>query len=197
MTTSDWIQTIASVVTAVGVAIAAWQLYHTKQQSQSQFEDSFAEQAAAFAAKLPLEALLGRELGDEEVKAHLRVFYEYFDLSNEQAFIARQGRLRPETWANWREGIEQHMSRRGFKQAWTTLRPGWQFRRFQGPSSTIVAQGEHSGNDRRQRSAAPTGSRRTGLAEVLGRRRLKSFEACRASPVSLSACSLRRPASWP
>jgi len=123
MTTSDWIQTIASVVTAVGVAIAAWQLYHTKQQSQSQFEDSFAEQYRRVAAKLPLEALLGRELGDEEVKAHLRAFYEYFDLSNEQAFIAKQGRLRPETWANWSEGIEQHMSRPGFKQAWTTLLP--------------------------------------------------------------------------
>ena len=53
----------------------------------------------------------------------MRAFYEYFDLSNEQAFIARQGRLRPETWANWREGIEQHMSRPGFKQAWAKLLP--------------------------------------------------------------------------
>src|SRR5690242_9410090 len=107
MTTSDWIQTIASVVTAVGVAIAAWQLYHTKQQAQSQFEDSFAEQYRRVAPMLPLEALLGRPLREEELKPHLRAFYEYFDLSNEQAFLARQGRLRQDTWANWQEGIEQ------------------------------------------------------------------------------------------
>lgn len=123
MTTSDWIQTTASVATAIGVAIATWQLYHTKQQSQSQFEDSFAEQYRRVARMLPLEALLGRQLKEEELKAHLRAFYEYFDLSNEQAFLARQGRLRQETWANWREGIEQHMSRPGFKQAWATLLP--------------------------------------------------------------------------
>src|SRR5438093_6268457 len=111
MTTSDCIQTIASVVTALGVAIAALQLYHAKQQSESQFEDSFAEQYRSIASKLPLGALLGKELGADDLDASLRAFYEYFDLSNEQAFLARQGRLRPVTWKNWRECIEQHMSR--------------------------------------------------------------------------------------
>jgi hypothetical protein len=123
MTTSDWIQTIASVVTAVGVVIAAWQLYHAKQQSQSQFEDSFAEQYRHLASRLPFGALLGKELREDELDANLRLFYEYFDLSNEQAFIARKGRLRDETWINWREGIEQHMARPAFKAAWIKLLP--------------------------------------------------------------------------
>jgi hypothetical protein len=123
MTPFELVQTIASVATAIGVAIAAWQLYLTKQQTQSQFEDSFTEQYRRIAARLPLSALLGQPLDNAELKPSLRAFYEYFDLSNEQAFLAARGRLRPETWANWREGIEQHMARPAFEQAWQSLAP--------------------------------------------------------------------------
>jgi hypothetical protein len=123
MTPSDLIQTIASAATALGVLLAAWQLGHSKQQSQSQFEDSFAEQYRQISNALPLDALLGRSLTEEELKRSLRSFYQYFDLSNEQAFIASQGRFRKKTWSNWREGIEQHMCRPGFRQAWKLLSP--------------------------------------------------------------------------
>ena len=123
MTTFEWIQTAASSITAIGVLIAAWQLYITKQQSQSAFEDSFAEHYRAVSAKLPLDALLGRTLSDSDLQASLRAFYEYFDLSNEQAFLAAQNRLRRKTWTNWREGIEQHLARPGFQQAWQRLAP--------------------------------------------------------------------------
>ena len=123
MTTFEWIQTAASSVTAAGVLIAAWQLYITKRQNQSAFEDSFAEQYRRVSAKLPLGALLGRPLIEAELEPSLRAFYEYFDLSNEQAFLAAQNRLRRKTWANWREGIQQHMARPGFQQAWQRLAP--------------------------------------------------------------------------
>ena len=38
----------------------------------------------------------------------------YFDLSNEEAFLRVQGRVRSEKWANWVEGIQQNMARPGF-----------------------------------------------------------------------------------
>jgi len=123
MTPFEWIQTFASITTAAGVGLAAWQLSLTKQQAQSQFEDSFAEQYRGILAQLPLPALLGQPIADDELKSSLRAFYEYFDLSNEQAFLAAQGRLRPETWRNWREGIEQHLARPAFAQAWQDLAP--------------------------------------------------------------------------
>ena len=123
MTTFEWIQTAASTVTSAGVLIAAWQLYITKKQSQSTFEDAFAEKYRDVVTRLPLGALLGRPLDDSDLKSSLRAFYEYFDLSNEQAFLAAQNRLRSETWANWREGIEQHLARPAFQQAWRELAP--------------------------------------------------------------------------
>ena len=123
MTTFELVQTIASIATAIGVALAAWQLLITRRQAQSTFEDSLIEQYRAIASNLPLEALLGRTLNESALDESLRAFYNYFDLSNEQAFLAAQGRLRTQTWANWREGIQQHLGRPAFAQAWQRLAP--------------------------------------------------------------------------
>lgn len=119
----ELIQAIASAATAIGVAIAAWQLFVSRSQAQSQFEDSFSEHYRGILNDLPLDALLGRELRGTALDAALRAFYNYFDLSNEQAFLAARGRIRKATWKNWREGIEQHLRRPGFRQAWERLRP--------------------------------------------------------------------------
>ncbi len=123
MTTFEFIQSAASIATAVGVGIAALQLYLTKRETQSEFEDSFSEQYRRIVAELPLAALVGRSLSEQELEASLRTFYNYFDLSNEQAFLAAHRRLQDETWQNWREGIEQHMERPAFVQAWKRLLP--------------------------------------------------------------------------
>jgi hypothetical protein len=117
------IQSVTSISTAVGVGIAASQLIISKRQAQSQFEDAFAEQYRRITASLPLSALLGCRLEESELNDSLRTFYNYFDLSNEQAFLAANGRLRKETWENWREGIEQHFARPAFTQAWDRLSP--------------------------------------------------------------------------
>jgi len=66
--TFEKIQSVSSIATAIGVAIAAWQLWVTKRQAQSQFEDSFAEQYRRITAALPLSAVLGRELAERELK---------------------------------------------------------------------------------------------------------------------------------
>ena len=123
MSPFEIIQSVASIATAIGVAIAAWQLRLSKRQAQSTFEDGFAEQYRQIAGMLPLSALLGSPLNEQELNESLRTFYNYFDLSNEQAFLASNGRLRPETWKNWREGIEQHFTRPAFVQAWKRLYP--------------------------------------------------------------------------
>jgi hypothetical protein len=125
-------QTISSIVTAFGVGIAARQLYLTQVQNRSSkirkrpvdpvdgsadaYEDSFAEQYREISAQIPLDTLLGKPLSEAELNVSLRAFYEYFDLSNEQAFLASHGRVRSETWTNWREGIEQHLNRPAFNK---------------------------------------------------------------------------------
>jgi hypothetical protein len=111
----------ASVATAVGVLIAGWQLYLAKRQAVTQFEDQLAGQYREIARRLPLEALLGEALDDAAHVLALQNFYHYFDLSNEQAFLRKQGRITTGTWSNWHEGIEQNFRRPAFARAWAEV----------------------------------------------------------------------------
>ena len=66
-------------------------------------------------------ALLGEELDDSAYAAALPDFYQYFDLSNEQAFLRRQRLVTSRTWANWLEGIQQNLRRPSFARAWAEV----------------------------------------------------------------------------
>lgn len=132
MTTFEWIQTATSIGATVDVGIAAWQLRLAKQHEQSQFEDSFVEQYRGILARLPLEALLNQKLTDQALKAHLRAFYEYFDLCNQQAFLARQGSHLGELEGWHPAAYGTTGSRTGLVGACTT--PGRKLRRAQAAS---------------------------------------------------------------
>jgi len=116
--TVELVQTAASIATAVGVLLAGWQLWLTKRQAVTQFEDQLASQYRAIARELPVEALLGEPLDEQEYRKALPILYHYFDLSNEQAFLHHQRRIRAKTWIDWQEGIVQNLRRPAFKQAW-------------------------------------------------------------------------------
>jgi hypothetical protein len=57
--TTDTLTTISSFATAIGVLIAAWQLWRTHRQSITTFEDSLACEYRELAATLPIKALTG------------------------------------------------------------------------------------------------------------------------------------------
>lgn len=63
------LQDLAALATAIGVALAAWQLYLAKQQAQLAFEDSLNSQYRSLLAELPLKAMLGRQLTQAELLA--------------------------------------------------------------------------------------------------------------------------------
>lgn len=117
----DIVQTLAALATAFGVFVAAWQLRHTKDQALTTFEDQLAAQYREIARRLPVKALLGERLDDSEQAAALADFYHYFDLSNEQAYLHSCGRVRPQTWEEWRQGIEANVSRPAFEEAWCEI----------------------------------------------------------------------------
>jgi hypothetical protein len=112
---------LASIATAVGVVFAGWQLRATKDIARTQFEDRLTEQYRNIIRQVPIEALLGAQLSDEEHVKALPIFYHYFDLSNEQAFLNDRERIRDRTWKEWRDGIEQNLSRPAFARAWREI----------------------------------------------------------------------------
>ena len=118
---NDILTLLSSLATAVGVLVAAWQLYLAHRQSITAFEDSFAREYRELAATLPTKALLGEPLTEEEHVKHFDEFYHYFDLSNEQTFLYLTKRVTPGTWKFWHDGMASNLRRPAFKRAWSEI----------------------------------------------------------------------------
>jgi hypothetical protein len=56
--------TIAALATAIGVAVAAWQIRESRKLAQSSFEDSLDQQYRALAHGIPVDALIGKEVAE-------------------------------------------------------------------------------------------------------------------------------------
>jgi hypothetical protein len=121
MTFADTLSLISSVATAVGVGIAATQIWMGRLQGISQFEDSFAKEYRDVASKIPTRALLGSELTDEEKLNHFDELFRYYDLCNEQIFLRIQGRINRKTWDYWRDGMKFHFAKPAFRWAWSEI----------------------------------------------------------------------------
>lgn len=117
----DWlglISALASVATAIGVFMAGWQIQLAKRLATTQFEDDLTKQFREIIQKIPIEALLGEELSEEKYSAARDDFYRYIDLSNEQVFLRRNGRVSKATWRLWCDGINAFLQRPAFNRAW-------------------------------------------------------------------------------
>lgn len=114
----ETINLVASCTTAIGVIIAAVQIWLSRSQGVTTFEDGFAKEYRELARRIPPRALLDAILSEDEMKNHLDEFWHYFDISNEQTFLRQIGRIRTETWIFWRDGIRSNFQKPAFKWAW-------------------------------------------------------------------------------
>ena len=112
-----------AVVVAVGTVFLTYrQVKLRKEQATTQFEDELSREYRELARELPVKALLGDELTDEEFKEEFPDLYYYVDLSNEQVFLRFEERVSKETWENWQDGIESNLKRPAFRMAWNEIK---------------------------------------------------------------------------
>ena len=122
---NDWkeiIQLLASVATALGVGVAAYQIWVAKKQSKTSFEDDYTRQYREIIQRIPVKALLNEDLPDNDFQSALNEIYNYIDLTNEEIFLRRQNRIGTKTWENWRDGIESNLKLPAFKKAWELIK---------------------------------------------------------------------------
>jgi hypothetical protein len=115
---AQWIGVAAQAAILMGVLIAGLQLQRQTSEARSRFEDVYGREYRARIATIPVKAMLGEPLEGAEFDDHLDEFQHYFELSNQQAFLARHGRVRAKTWRFWRQRILDNMQRRALAQAW-------------------------------------------------------------------------------
>jgi hypothetical protein len=113
---------LGSLATAVAVIVAVIELNAAKHHARTAFEDDLSREYRATIAELPPEAFY--KDSDLTLTDRTRqVFYRYFDLSNEQLFLAKNGRVSKETKDQWRDGISGNLRLPAFRRAWDDIEP--------------------------------------------------------------------------
>ena len=112
---------ISLVVTAIGVIIAAWQLWESRKISQTSFEDGLDQQYRNLAMDIPVDALIGSPVKDNKNKLR-EIIYNYLDLCNEQAYLWRKKRISKNRWKDWNEGIKDNLRKPAFKEVWDEIK---------------------------------------------------------------------------
>lgn len=97
---------VASVATAIGVAIAAWQIRRNAEQTKTSFEDSLNKEYRELMRPVPLKALVGENVTEKEAEAAKEAIYNYLDFCNQQVYLRKQKRIRKPTWLEWQEGMK-------------------------------------------------------------------------------------------
>lgn len=100
--------------------IAVFELNASKHHARTAFEDDLSREYRATIADLPPEAFYAAS--DLRLTDRTRqVFYRYFDLCNEQLFLAKNGRVSSETERQWRDGIRGNLELPAFRRAWIEI----------------------------------------------------------------------------
>jgi hypothetical protein len=104
-----------------GIVIALWQIGQQSHTAKLTFENLFVAQYQQLIQRLPIKALLGDALSDQERTEYLGELYHYIDLCNTQAYHRRRKRITAKTWQEWREGIEANLRRKELEDAWSYI----------------------------------------------------------------------------
>lgn len=119
----NWdLNTIASIATAVGVFIAAWQIWESRRLAQTTFEDSLDKQYRSLVMQIPVDVLIGKPVPDGKKPEVRELIYNYLDLCNEQAYLRKKKRITKARWNEWSEGIRDNMYKPAFKEVWEEIK---------------------------------------------------------------------------
>jgi hypothetical protein len=112
----------AGVATAVGVLFGAAQLFFSRTQARTTFEDTLSGQYRQVIKPRLVDGLL--EPLSPDKRETVAPYYAYLDLCNEQVFLRMQGRVGSRTWNEWKQGIQANLKRGGISDAWNAIAEG-------------------------------------------------------------------------
>lgn len=123
MTFHTILAAVPGVATAIGVAIAAWQLRMSRKLAQLSFEDSLNKEYRSLAKDIPVNALIGEDINEHPEFSEVReCIYNYVDLCNEQIFLRKKGRITESTWREWAVGMQMNLNKPTFRRVWSEIK---------------------------------------------------------------------------
>lgn len=119
---SLFLDIFVSFLTFLGICVAVWQLVLSRRIAQSQFEDSIDQQYRDLAREIPVDALIGKHVKEEEKYKIRELIYNYLDLSNEQVSLRAKKRINKDVWPDWCTGIKENLAKPEFKLVWEEIK---------------------------------------------------------------------------
>lgn len=104
------------------IELSTDELKQTKVIAQLQYEDTLEKEYRDIAARVPTKALIGGGLSPQEYEDAFDELFRYFDLSNKQVMLRKQGRVGDFTWESWLSGIKFNLSLPAFSKAWIDVK---------------------------------------------------------------------------
>ncbi len=71
---------------------------------------------------IPVDALIGKSLKEDELEGVRELVYNYLDLCNEQTYLRTKKRITKDTWIDWCAGIRQNLERPALKNVWLEVK---------------------------------------------------------------------------
>ncbi|HEX9996575.1 MAG TPA: hypothetical protein VGB45_05475 [Abditibacterium sp.] len=125
----DWeiLSAVSSAFSSLAVVMAVIDLKRSQKSERNNFEDALSREYREIMERIPVAALLGRPLdwnqfSETQREEYLSIFYRYFDLCNQQSFLFEKGRISPEVWKEWRDGISSNLRKHAFQEAWKQMK---------------------------------------------------------------------------
>ena len=115
-------ENVASIATAVGVLVAAWQIRESRILASASYEDDYDKQYRELIYTIPVNALLGKELTSENRSQAREGIYNYLDLCNEQTYQRSQKRISKARWGEWSKGMKENLARPLFTEVWLEVK---------------------------------------------------------------------------
>jgi hypothetical protein len=116
------LDTVAFLATAIGVCIAAWQIWENRKLTQTSFEDGLDQQYRNLAMDIPVDALIGKPIKDNKKDVLREIIYNYLDLCNEQTYLWQKKRISKNRWKDWNDGIKDNLAKPAFKEVWDEIK---------------------------------------------------------------------------
>ena len=116
------VSAFANCIMAIGAVLILVQIWQSKIQARTNFEDNLNSEYRRIIHSLPAKALLGGDLTKQEMTGKIDEFLTYVDLCNEQTFLRQHKRVGRDTWRFWADGMRSNLSRPAFKKAWETIK---------------------------------------------------------------------------
>jgi hypothetical protein len=113
---------VGALATAVAVFVAGLELRTAKDHARTAFEDDLSREYRTIVGELPAEAFYAKLEAFSPNDSAWKAFFRYADLSNEQLFLARVGRVSSATAEQWKDGIRTNLEALpAFRAAWAQI----------------------------------------------------------------------------